>query len=76
MEFRTKIDSCWDQSRSRNGGLSVYLSIKTSTYKQVAVGQPKQYEYSRSGNPTRFALEELIAELEEGIRGFAFCFRF
>ena len=36
------------------------------------MGKPKHYEYSRSGNPTRFALEELIADLEGGVKGFAF----
>ncbi len=36
------------------------------------MGQPKEYEYSRSGNPTRHALETLIAELEGGSHGFAF----
>lgn len=45
---------------------------QTSTYKQEKVGKHKGYEYSRSGNPTRFAVEELIKELEEGVKGFAF----
>ena len=45
----------------------------TSTYKQDGVGGLRGgYEYSRSGNPTRAALEECIAALEEGERGFAF----
>jgi cystathionine gamma-lyase / homocysteine desulfhydrase len=45
---------------------------QVSTYKQEDVGVHKGYEYSRTGNPTRFALEELIKDLEEGKRGFAF----
>lgn len=45
---------------------------QVSTYKQEEVGVHKGYEYSRTGNPTRFALEELIKDLEEGKRGFAF----
>ena len=45
---------------------------QTSTYKQEKVGKHKGYEYSRTGNPTRFAVEELIKDLEEGVRGFAF----
>ncbi|MCQ2520799.1 MAG: PLP-dependent aspartate aminotransferase family protein [Lachnospiraceae bacterium] len=45
---------------------------QTSTYGQTLPGQHKGYEYSRSGNPTRKALEELIAELENGTNGFAF----
>ncbi|MDN7120470.1 cystathionine gamma-synthase [Nocardioides sp. ChNu-153] len=45
----------------------------TSTYKQDGVGGMRGgYEYSRSGNPTRTALEANIAALEEGERGFAF----
>ncbi|MBU3111099.1 trans-sulfuration enzyme family protein [Clostridium lacusfryxellense] len=45
---------------------------QTSTYKQETLGVTKGYEYSRTGNPTRDALEKLIAQLEGGIRGFAF----
>lgn len=45
---------------------------QVSTYKQSAIGQHKGFEYSRTGNPTRFALEELIKDLEGGVRGFAF----
>ncbi len=45
---------------------------QVSTYKQDAVGKFKGYEYSRTGNPTRHALEELIADVEFGHAGFAF----
>ena len=45
----------------------------TSTYKQDGVGGMRGgYEYSRSGNPTRTALEGALASVEEGERGFAF----
>ncbi len=45
----------------------------TSTYQQDAVGAPRQgYEYSRSANPTRSALEQCLAALEGGQRGLAF----
>ncbi|MCL2895120.1 trans-sulfuration enzyme family protein [Brenneria tiliae] len=44
----------------------------TSTFAQRAPGEHAGYEYSRSGNPTRGALEAAIAELEGGTRGFAF----
>lgn len=44
----------------------------TSTFAQPAPGQHTGYEYSRSGNPTRSALESAIAELEGGSRGYAF----
>ena len=45
---------------------------QTSTYEQQALGENKGWEYSRTGNPTRAALEALIAELEGGTAGFAF----
>lgn len=45
---------------------------QTSTYEQQGLGRHKGYEYSRTGNPTRAALEALIAELERGKAGFAF----
>lgn len=45
---------------------------QVSTYKQEKVGVFKGYEYSRTGNPTRYALEELIKDLEGGKAGFAF----
>ncbi len=54
-----------------SGAVSVPI-YQVSTYKQEGLGQPKAYEYSRSGNPTRHALESLIADLEGGVRGFAF----
>jgi cystathionine gamma-synthase len=45
----------------------------TSTFKQDGVGGLRDgYEYSRSANPTRTALEECLAALEQGTRGFAF----
>ncbi|NWK83481.1 bifunctional cystathionine gamma-lyase/homocysteine desulfhydrase [Staphylococcus sp. GSSP0090] len=46
---------------------------QTSTYMQDGIGDMRQgYEYSRSANPTRSALEGLIADLEQGEHGFAF----
>src|SRR5437667_584999 len=44
----------------------------TTTYAQAAPGDHKGYEYSRSGNPTRTALETCMASLEGGERGLAF----
>ncbi len=44
----------------------------TSTFAQPAPGEHTGYEYSRSGNPTRHALERAISELEAGRQGFAF----
>ncbi|WP_079526652.1 bifunctional cystathionine gamma-lyase/homocysteine desulfhydrase [Halobacillus hunanensis] len=55
----------------KTGAVSVPI-YQVSTYAQDGVGQHRGYEYSRTGNPTRFALEELIKELEGGHAGFAF----
>ena len=45
---------------------------QTSTYKQSELGVNTGWEYSRTGNPTRAALEKLIADLEGGEYGLAF----
>ncbi len=45
---------------------------QTSTYKQDGLGENRGWEYSRTGNPTRAALEKLIADLEGGQYGMAF----
>ncbi len=45
---------------------------QTSTFEQEGLGQHKGWEYARTGNPTRHAVETLIAELEGGVGGFAF----
>ena len=44
----------------------------TSTYAQTAPGEHKGYEYSRAKNPTRHALEQNLASIEEGAHGLAF----
>ncbi|MDT7571372.1 MAG: cystathionine gamma-synthase [Actinomycetota bacterium] len=53
-------------------GAVVVPIYQTSTYVQSEVGQHKGYEYSRSGNPTRTALETCLAALEAGRVGLAF----
>jgi cystathionine gamma-lyase len=53
-------------------GATIVPIYATSTYTQAAPGQHKGYEYSRSGNPTRTALETCLAALEGGERGLAF----
>lgn len=55
----------------RTGAVNVPI-YQTSTYQQDSLGHHRGYEYSRTGNPTREALEALIAELEGGKAGFAF----
>jgi cystathionine beta-lyase len=44
----------------------------TSTYTQKSPGEHLGYDYSRAGNPTRFAYEQCVANLESGQKGFAF----
>jgi len=53
-------------------GATVVPIYATSTYTQAAPGKHKGYEYSRTGNPTRAALETCLASLEGGERGLAF----
>lgn len=55
----------------QTGAVSVPV-YQVSTYKQDGVGKLRGYEYSRTGNPTRHALEELIKDLEDGAAGFAY----
>jgi cystathionine beta-lyase len=71
MELKTKMIHGGINTDPTTGAVSVPI-YQTSTYKQNGLGDPKAYEYSRSGNPTRHALEELIADLEGGVCGFAF----
>ena len=61
------------QSPDPSTGAVMTPIYQTSTYKQDGVGGFREgYEYSRSANPTRTALQECIADLEGGGQGFAF----
>jgi cystathionine gamma-synthase/cystathionine gamma-lyase len=53
-------------------GATIVPIYQTSTYTQEAPGQHKGYEYSRTANPTRSALEECVASLEGADHGLAF----
>lgn len=53
------------------GALGVPV-VQTSTFDQGDLSKPHEYDYARSGNPTRKALEEIIAALEGGVKGYAF----
>ncbi|WP_342490144.1 bifunctional cystathionine gamma-lyase/homocysteine desulfhydrase [Bacillus sp. FSL R5-0443] len=55
----------------KTGAVSVPI-YQVSTYQQPKAGEHTGYEYSRTANPTRTALESLIAELEGGAAGYAF----
>lgn len=71
MRAKTKMIHSGITTDEATGAVSVPI-YQVSTYKQEAVGKFKGYEYSRTGNPTRHALETLIADLENGEAGFAF----
>jgi cystathionine beta-lyase len=73
-------DTIKESTKLIHGGISrdrltdaVNIPIyQTSTFAQEIPGVHKGYEYSRTGNPTREALESLIADLEHGTSGYAF----
>jgi len=72
MKFETLAIHAGQEPDPNNGAVMtpVYL---TSTYMQDGVGKPRQgYEYSRTLNPTRKALQDCLAELENGQWGLAF----
>jgi cystathionine beta-lyase/cystathionine gamma-synthase len=58
----------WD---TRTGAVTVPI-YQTATFRHPGLGQSTGYDYTRSGNPTRQALEEGIARLDGGARGFAY----
>jgi cystathionine beta-lyase/cystathionine gamma-synthase len=70
MKFGSKLIHNGHEIDKTTGALSTPI-YQVSTYHQD-VFVPQEYDYSRSGNPTRKALEETIAILEGGKRGFAF----
>lgn len=71
MRAKTKLIHAGIVGDETTGAVSTPI-YQVSTYKQETVGKFKGYEYSRTGNPTRHALEVLISELEGGVAGFAF----
>jgi len=71
MKFETRAIHDGQSPDPRTGAVAVPV-YQTSTYQQDAIGQPRGFEYSRTGNPTRQALEEALASLESGQYGLAF----
>ncbi|MGE7624544.1 bifunctional cystathionine gamma-lyase/homocysteine desulfhydrase [Viridibacillus sp. NPDC096237] len=71
MRAKTKFIHAGIVGDETTGAVSTPI-YQVSTYKQDAVGKFRGYEYSRTGNPTRHALEVLISKLENGHAGFAF----
>lgn len=71
MRFDTKAIHAGQDPDPLTGAVSVPI-YQTSTYVQDELGKHKGYEYARTKNPTRSALEENIAALESGTHGVAF----
>lgn len=69
--FATRAIHAGQDPDPRTGAVAVPV-FQTSTFAQPAVGEHLGWDYARSGNPTRDALEESLASLEGGTRGFAF----
>lgn len=70
-DFATKLVHSGVEFDKHTGAVSVPI-YQVSTFHQEDIHANQEYEYSRSGNPTRKALEALIATLEGGSAGFAF----
>ncbi|MDN6900923.1 PLP-dependent transferase [Oenococcus sicerae] len=71
MKFNTQVIHGGNSEDPTTGAVSIPI-YRASTFHQSEVGGQAKWEYGRSGNPTRAALEKLIAELEGGQAGFAF----
>ncbi len=71
MKFGTKAIHAGQEADPSTGALMTPI-FQTSTYKQLSPGDFKGYEYSRTGNPTRNALEQNLAALENGKFGICF----
>ncbi len=71
MKFETKVIHAGQEPDPRTGAVMTPI-YATSTYAQSSPGEHKGYDYARTRNPTRDALEACLAELEGGRAGFAF----
>lgn len=71
MKFATKAIHAGQEPDPSTGAIMTPV-FQTSTYAQAGLGEHKGYEYARTGNPTRTALETCIAALENGSHGLAF----
>ncbi len=71
MEFATRAIHV-GQNPDPTTGATITPIYQTSTYTQMGLGEHKGFEYSRTHNPTRTALEACLASLEEGQYGLAF----
>lgn len=71
MKIETLLAQAGSRWDDKTGAISMPI-YQTATFRHVGLGQSTGYDYSRSINPTRQALEETMARLDNGTRGFAF----
>src|SRR5947208_13697362 len=71
MKFETKVIHAGQEPDAQTGAVMTPI-YATATYAQSSPGAHKAYDYARTRNPTRDALEACLAELESGHAGFAF----
>jgi len=71
MKFATKAIHAGQEPDPSTGAIIAPI-FQTSTYVQAGLGEHKGFEYSRTQNPTRSALEECMASIEDGRYGLAF----
>ncbi|MBI2435714.1 MAG: PLP-dependent transferase [Candidatus Hydrogenedentes bacterium] len=71
MRFKTQCIHAGQEPDPLHGAVMTPV-YQTSTFAFKSADEPREFDYSRSGNPTRKALEECLAALEHGVRGFAF----
>jgi len=71
MKFATKAIHAGQEPDPSTGAIIAPI-FQTSTYVQAGLGEHKGFEYSRTQNPTRSALEECMAAIEDGRYGLAF----
>jgi cystathionine beta-lyase/cystathionine gamma-synthase len=71
LGFSTRAIHAGQPPDPRTGAVAVPI-YQTSTYIQAGLGEPVEYEYGRTQNPTRSALEQNLADLEGGVSGHAY----
>src|SRR5213592_4944526 len=71
LRFETRAVHAGQDPEPQYGAVNVPI-FQTSTYAQPGVGKPRKYDYARGGNPTREALQTVLASLEGGTAAFSF----
>lgn len=71
LHLETALAQAGRSHQEPTGAISCPI-YQTATFRHPGLGQSTGYDYSRSGNPTRTALEAIVAEIEGGYGGFAF----